>query len=51
MQLRKLKQLIVRNLAQGMADAQEFEIEYMQELIQEKGYEPVPDEPMMDMGG
>ena len=45
------KTFIVRNLAQGMADAQEFEIEYMQELIQEKGYEPVPDEPMMNMGG
>lgn len=45
------KTAIVRNLAQGMADAQEFEIEYMQRLIQEKGYELVPDEPAMNMGG
>ena len=45
------KTAIVRNLAQGMADSQQFEIEYMQELIQSKGYDPVPDEPMMNMGG
>ena len=38
---------IVRNLAQGMADAQQFEIEYMQELLLARGYEPVPAEPMM----
>lgn len=43
------KTAIVRNLAQGMADVQQFEIEYMQELIQAKGHEPVPDEPMMNM--
>ena len=42
---------IVRNLAQGMADAQQSEIEYMQQLLQEKGYEPVPDEPLMNMDG
>ncbi|MCA9955013.1 MAG: DUF305 domain-containing protein [Anaerolineales bacterium] len=40
---------IVRNLAQGMAEAQQAEIEYMQQLLQEKGYEPVPDEPLMSM--
>lgn len=40
---------IVRNLAQGMAEAQQVEIEYMQQLLQEKGYEPVPDEPPMNM--
>lgn len=42
---------IVRNLAQGMADAQQVEIEYMQQLLQEKGYEPVPDESPMEMDG
>ena len=42
---------IVRNLAQGMADAQQVEIEYMQQLLQEKGYEPVPDESPMEMEG
>ena len=42
---------IVRNLAQGMAEAQQAEIEYMQQLLQEKGYEPVPDEPLMNMDG
>lgn len=40
---------IVRNLAQGMAEAQQAEIEYMQQLLQEKGYEPVPDESPMEM--
>ncbi|MAU00576.1 MAG: DUF305 domain-containing protein [Anaerolineaceae bacterium] len=40
---------IVRNLAQGMAEAQQTEIEYMQQLLQEKGYEPVPDESPMEM--
>lgn len=45
------KTAIVRILAQNMADSQQFEIEYMQGLIQEKGYEPVPDEPIMNMGG
>ncbi len=34
---------IARNLAQGMANAQQTEIEYMQQLLQEKGYEPVRD--------
>lgn len=42
---------IVRNLAQGMAEAQQAEIEYMQQLLQEKGYEAVPDEPPMNMDG
>ena len=40
---------IVRNLAAGMAAAQQIEIDYMQELLQEKGYEPVPDEAPMNM--
>ena len=40
---------IVRNLAAGMAAAQQIEIDYMQELLQEKGYEPVPDEAQMNM--
>jgi len=39
----------VRNLARGMAEAQAAEIDYMQQLLQQKGYEPVPDEPMMEM--
>lgn len=38
----------VRRLAQSMADAQEAEIAYMQRLLQERGYEPVP-ETDMDM--
>ncbi|MFZ1397556.1 MAG: DUF305 domain-containing protein [Candidatus Promineifilaceae bacterium] len=42
---------IVRILAQGMAEAQQSEIEYMQQLLQEKGYEPVPDESPMNMDG
>lgn len=40
---------IVRNLAQGMAEAQQSEIDYMQQLLQEKGYDPVPDTPLMEM--
>ncbi|HEX6387032.1 MAG TPA: DUF305 domain-containing protein [Anaerolineae bacterium] len=40
---------VVRNLAQGMAEAQRVEIDYMQQLLQEKGYDPVPDTPSMDM--
>lgn len=40
---------IVRNLAQGMADAQASEIRYMNELLQERGQEPVPLESGMDM--
>jgi uncharacterized protein (DUF305 family) len=40
---------IVRNLAKGMAEAQQVEIEYMQQLLQEKGYDPVPVAPMMEM--
>lgn len=40
---------IVRNLAQNMAEAQQAEIENMQQLLQEKGYEPVPETPLMDM--
>lgn len=47
---RQAKTEIVRNLAQGMAEAQQAEIEYMQQLLQEKGYEPVPDTPPMNMG-
>lgn len=37
---------VVRTLAQNMADAQQFEIDYMQTLLQEKGFDPVP---LMDM--
>lgn len=43
------KTKVVRNLAQGMAEAQQVEIEYMQQLLQEKGYPPVPETPVMDM--
>lgn len=41
----------VRDLAQGMANAQQFEIDYMQELLQERGYDPVSEELDMDMDG
>lgn len=40
---------VVRRLAQGMADAQDSEIRFMQELLQERGAEPVPVQPGMDM--
>lgn len=40
----KAQMAVVRNLAQGMANAQQSEIEYMQELLQQKGYEQVPDD-------
>jgi uncharacterized protein (DUF305 family) len=40
---------IVRNLAQGMAEAQDSEIRYMQELLEERGQEPVPVELDTDM--
>jgi uncharacterized protein (DUF305 family) len=36
---------LVRNFAQGMAEAQQSEIEYMQQLLQEKGIDPIPDAP------
>lgn len=44
---------VVRNLARGMADAQQFEIEYMQSLLQQKGADPVPeaDDIEMEMDG
>lgn len=41
--------VIVRNLARGMAEAQDSEIRYMQELLEERGQEPVPVEPGMGM--
>jgi uncharacterized protein (DUF305 family) len=40
---------IVRRLAQSMVDAQQGEIEYMQRHLQEKGYNPAPETPVMDM--
>jgi uncharacterized protein (DUF305 family) len=40
---------MVRNLARGMAEAQDSEIRYMQELLEERGQEPVPLETDMDM--
>jgi uncharacterized protein (DUF305 family) len=40
----RAKTEIVRELAQGMADAQRYEIEYMQQLLQERGVSPVPEE-------
>ncbi len=39
----------VRDLAQGMANAQQFEIDYMQELLQDRGYDPVSEEGEMEM--
>lgn len=38
---------VARNLARSIAEAQQYEIEYMQQLLQEKGYEPVPETPLM----
>lgn len=38
----------VKLLAQGMVDAQSLEIDYMQELLQQKGAEPIPDMPPME---
>ncbi len=35
----------VQSLAQGMLDAQELEIAYMQELLVARGHDPVPDTP------
>ncbi len=40
---------IVRRLARSMAEAQEAEIEYLQQLLQEKGFEPVPESDMNEM--
>lgn len=39
----------LRNLAQGMANAQDSEIRYMNDLLQERGEEPLPAESNMDM--
>jgi uncharacterized protein (DUF305 family) len=38
----------VRALAQAIVKAQESEINYMQALLQQKGFAPAPDEPGMD---
>lgn len=46
---KQAKHPYVRQLAQNMAEAQESEIAYMQKLLQEKGYAPVPDEPSSTM--
>lgn len=40
----------VKLLAQGMVDAQSLEIDYMQELLQTKGAESMPEMPSMDHG-
>ncbi|MFO7661618.1 MAG: DUF305 domain-containing protein [Chloroflexota bacterium] len=39
----------VRLLAQGMVDAQDLEVDYMQSLLQAKGEAPMPDAPLHDM--
>jgi uncharacterized protein (DUF305 family) len=39
---------VARNLARSIAEAQQYEIEYMQQLLQERGYEPVPQMPLME---
>jgi len=41
----------VRALAQSMVNAQQNEIDYMQTLLQEKGFPPVPDAPVMNHDG
>lgn len=41
---------IVRNLAHSMADAQQSEIDYMQDLLVERGEEPVTVDAVMDHG-
>lgn len=40
----------VRSLARSMAESQEVEIAYMQQLLRERGVEPAPDPPDMNMG-
>lgn len=40
----------VRNLAQNMAESQQGEIEYMQKLLTDKGFDPVPLDMTMPMG-
>lgn len=42
---------VVRNLAQSIVDSQTSEIATMQQLLQERGYPPVPDTPLMDHEG
>lgn len=39
----------VRRMAESMATAQQYEIEYMQTLLEAKGGEPVPEMPAMEM--
>lgn len=46
--LDRSEQPAVRALAQAIVRAQESEINYMQALLQQKGFAPVPDEPGMD---
>jgi len=46
--LDRSEQPAVRALAQAIVRAQESEITYMQALLQQKGFAPVPDAPSMD---
>lgn len=38
---------VARNLARSIAVSQQYEIENMQQLLQDRGYEPVPETPLM----
>lgn len=47
--LQRSDQPVVRDLAQSMIDGQRKEVELMQELLQQKGYEPMPEMAPMEM--